>query len=286
MTGYGMVECKLPFGDALAIVEIKTLNSKNLDLSLKLPQDAKKIEPILRKMASERLLRGKIDTQLRIELPTIEVRKKSINREAVSAYMSELASICPEMSASKLLEISLSLPESVCAAAPQEAREIGEDLYIELFQKALDEVVAFRQREGKSLEDDILKRIHLIGQLSESLTAFEPLRVNRVKERLQATLSKLNVSIDANRLEQELIYYLEKMDITEEKTRLKAHLDYFVSVVEGEDQPGRKLGFIAQEIGREVNTIGSKSNDAEMQKKVVLMKDELEKVKEQLLNIL
>lgn len=284
MTGYGKSSFEL--GQKNVTVEIKTLNSKQLDVNCKLSSSYRSKEIEIRNKINQ-LLRGKIDFCMYDER-TGQEAVASVNKDVILSYYSVLSDIADEIDVSKshLLPTILRLPEAMTSSSS----ELTDEEWKIIFNK-IDETLAiveeFRIHEGQLMIDDILARIEIIGAKISELEPFESERVVRVKERLQKQLEELdNSKIDNNRLEQELIYYIEKLDITEEKVRLKKHLDYFIETTRQAESQGKKLGFICQEIGREINTIGSKSNQAEMQKIVVQMKDELEKIKEQLGNIL
>ena len=284
MTGYGKISFELDKKNVT--IEIKTLNSKQLDINCKLSSSYRSKEIEIRNKISQ-LLRGKIDFCMYDEKSGQET-VASINKDVILSYYTALSDIADEIDVSKshLLSTIIRLPEAMTSSSS----ELTEEEWRIALGK-LDETLAlveeFRIHEGNLLVEDILTRINIIESKISEIEPFESERIVRIKERLQKQLEEIdNVKIDNNRLEQELIYYIEKLDITEEKVRLKKHLDYFIQTTKQDESQGKKLGFICQEIGREINTIGSKSNDAEMQKIVVQMKDELEKIKEQLGNIL
>ncbi len=281
MTGFGKYTTQLPAKKI--IIEIKSLNSRNLDISARMPVAYREKELELRKKLSDTLKRGKIDLGIYLEY-TGEETSAEVNEGAVKHYMSQLRKIA-DGDDLKLMEMALRLPDSM-----QTDRDTLEDEEYEALKKtltgALDEVVKFRKQEGKKLEVDFLSRIESIRELLNQVEAMDKDRLGTIRDRLDKAVSELKVEVDANRFEQELTYYLEKYDITEEKVRLTNHLDYFVESINSADSNGKKLGFISQEIGREINTIGSKANYAPMQQIVVQMKDELEKIKEQMLNVL
>ena len=262
------------------------MNSKTLDLNVRVPSFYREKEIEIRKKISERLVRGKIDFIFFSELTGVD-KSQTINTEIVKSYIAELKNIVPTENEVELLKIAMQMPD----ATSMERNEINEEEWKEIQQiidNAIDATIKFREDEGKMLVEDFKLRIGNIGKLLQEIAVFEPIRMEQLKQRLREKLEE-NVgksNIDENRFEQELIFYLEKLDVSEEKIRLQNHLDYFLAELEGSESNGKKLGFITQEIGREINTLGSKSNLSEMQKIVVQMKDELEKIKEQVLNAL
>ena len=281
MTGYGKAVVELP--QKKVTVEIKTLNSKNLDLNVRVPSFYREKELGIRSKLSRQLVRGKIDFSIFVESTGSETTTV-INKEVVNNYIDQLRNIAvttPE----NTLEIAMRLPD----ALKTEREQLDENQWVEI-DKTIDEaivkVLKFRADEGRVLKQDFTNRIQAIQQLSEQVVVLDEERMHKVREKLEKAILELKQTVDENRFEQELVYYLEKLDITEEKVRLNNHLDYFLQELNSEVSNGKKLGFISQEIGREVNTTGSKSNFAPMQKVVVQMKDELEKIKEQLLNVL
>ena len=281
MTGYGKTIVQLP--QKKVTIEVKSLNSKNLDLNVRIPSIYKEKELEIRKFLSKNLIRGKVECSIFIEVTGEETTTK-INREVVNSYIDQLRNIAVT-SPENTLEIAMRLPDSLKVEREQlnekewKAIETG-------IEEAIQEIVAYRKDEGRVLEQDFMERVQTIQKLSIDVVELDKERLNYVREKLKKAVDELKEDIDQNRFEQELIYYLEKLDITEEKVRLKNHLDYFLEELNGTTSNGKKLGFISQEIGREINTTGSKSNYAPMQKIVVQMKDELEKIKEQLLNVL
>lgn len=281
MTGFGKHVVQLP--SKKITIEIKSLNSKNLDINARIPQSYREKELALRKMIADVLIRGKVDFGLYVEI-TGEETTAEVNSGVVKKYMQQLAGIA-EGDDLKLLELALRMPDTM----KTDKNDIDETEYgaiVEAMKRALSEIKKFRDEEGKVLEQEFILRLKgLIGLLVQ-VEDMDPERLKTVRERLDKAVADLKVELDANRFEQELIYYLEKYDITEEKVRLANHLKYFESTLMSKDSNGKKLGFIAQEIGREINTIGSKANYAPMQQLVVQMKDELEKIKEQMLNVL
>lgn len=281
MTGYGKHAIQL--ATKKITVELKSLNSKNLDITARLPQAYREHELTYRNTLSKTLKRGKVDFSLSVEFTGSEA-SATINQAVVKKYMQELETLASGDDV-KLLELALRMPDTLSTLTESIATE--ELLAInKAIENALAAIVSFRTTEGKVLETDFLKRINAINQLLEQTKALDKERINGIRTKLEKAMADLKTDVDANRFEQELIYYLEKYDITEEKVRLANHLDYFTSTLQSADSNGKKLGFICQEIGREINTLGSKANYAPLQQLVVQMKDELEKIKEQLLNVL
>lgn len=281
MTGYGKAVVELP--QKKVTVEIKTLNSKSLDLNVRVPTFYREKELEIRGKLSRQLVRGKIDFSIFIESTGSEVMT-SINKDVVNNYIDQLRAIAVTTPES-LLEIAMRLPDTL----KTEREQLDENHWVEIdktIDGAIEKVIQFRSDEGKVLWQDFTDRIKAIQQLSDEVIGLDKERIQQMRERLEKSISDLKQTVDENRFEQELMYYLEKLDITEEKVRLNNHLEYFLQELNSNDSNGKKLGFISQEIGREVNTTGSKSNFAPMQKVVVQMKDELEKIKEQLLNVL
>ncbi len=281
MTGFGKHVVQLP--SKKITIELKSLNSKNLDINARIPQFYREKELELRKMIADVLVRGKVDFGLYVEI-TGEETTTEVNQGVVKKYMQQLAGIAPGDDL-KLLELAMRMPDTM-KTEKGDIDEAEYDAIKSAMGKALSEISNFRDEEGKVLENDFIGRLKNLNSLLEEVKSMDPERLNTVRERLEKAVADLKVELDANRFEQELIYYLEKYDITEEKVRLANHLDYFESTLKSKDSNGKKLGFIAQEIGREINTIGSKANYAPMQQLVVQMKDELEKIKEQMLNVL
>ena len=286
MTGFGKGEAVC--GDKKFRVELRSLNSKQLDLSIKLPGKYRAAEAEVRNIITRELQRGKVDCFITVET-TVAETSAHINTEAFKAYAAELRKACVEVQLSvddsALVQSLLRLPDVVTT----EEREVSVEeiaAIVEAAKMAAAELNAFRVQEGAILIADLLKRIDLIEKYRHEVEPFESARVDTIKNRIRENIEKLQLEVDNNRLEQEMIFYIEKLDITEEKVRLDNHCRYFREVAAEEEAPGRKLGFIAQELGREINTMGSKSNEANMQRLVVKMKDELEKIKEQVLNIL
>ncbi|WP_121312139.1 MULTISPECIES: YicC/YloC family endoribonuclease [unclassified Flavobacterium] len=282
MTGFGKASLQLP--TKKITVEIKSLNSKGLDLNTRMPSVFREMELGLRNQLSQRLERGKIDFSLYVEVTGEETSSK-INVPIVKGYISQMKAVIPNADETELMKMAVRMPD----ALKTERDEIDENEWKKIqtvIDDALENIVQFRKDEGVSLEKEFLHRIANIMTLMNNAVAYDAERVETVKTRLRTALDELKENVDENRFEQELIFYLEKYDITEEKVRLENHLNYFIETLAGTEANGRKLGFITQEMGREINTMGSKSNHSEMQKLVVMMKDELEKIKEQVLNVL
>ncbi len=282
MTGFGKATLQLP--TKKITVEAKSLNSKGLDLSVRMPSVYREMELGLRNEISLALERGKIDFSIYIE-STAEQTSTKVNVPIVKAYMAQLREIYGDADETELMKMAVRMPDTMKI----EREEIDENDWFEIqkvIKEAISNILNFRQAEGLSLDKEFQLRIGNIRQYMNDALALDPERVQAIKDRLQTAIAELKVNVDENRFEQELIYYLEKLDITEEKVRLTNHLDYFLETIKGKEANGRKLGFITQEMGREINTMGSKSNHAQMQKLVVMMKDELEKIKEQVLNVL
>lgn len=281
MTGFGKHVIQLP--SKKITVELKSLNSKSLDLNARMPSAYREKELELRKLIASSLVRGKVDFGLYIE-NTGDTTSAQVNEVSVRQYMKQLKSIA-DGDDLRLLEMALRMPD----AMKTDKEDIDETEYTsikEVLVEALQEINIFRSEEGAVLEADFTLRLNALTTLLEEVKKIDPDRQATIRERLEKAVADLTVEVDANRFEQELIYYLEKYDITEEKVRLKNHLEYFEKTLNSEDSNGKKLAFICQEIGREINTIGSKANYAPMQQIVVQMKDELEKIKEQMLNVL
>lgn len=281
MTGFGKHTLQLP-GKKIT-VELKSLNSKNLDINTRIPQSYRGRELEFRNLIAQSLNRGKIDFGLYVEANGEDTSTR-INEGVVRSYMDQLGNIAGGDDL-KLLEMALRMPD----ALQTERDEVDEDEYRairEAVAMALEDVSAFRSEEGRTLEQDFRGRIQAIQEYLKQVEALDDGRRAAVRQRLEKAVEDLKETADPNRFEQELMYYLEKYDITEEKVRLTKHLEYFISTLDSPESNGKKLGFICQEIGREINTIGSKANDAPMQRIVVQMKDELEKIKEQILNVL
>tara|TARA_B100001564_G_scaffold339430_1_gene332172 strand:+ start:728 stop:1585 length:858 start_codon:yes stop_codon:yes gene_type:complete len=281
MTGFGKSESLL-FSKNISI-EIRSLNSKNLDLNLRLPNTLKEFEPLLREKISKKLKRGKIDFNLTIENLN-ETNLNQINKTIIEDYINQLQQI-NKSEKSELLKIAIKLPDSI-KIKKQKLENNFVTKIISLSNKVIDQVIKFRIKEGGSLKKDFNLRIKNLNKFLNKINNYDLNRKEKISSKLKKIINTLNIEIDKNRFEQELIYYIEKFDINEEKIRLESHLKFFSETLKNEKYNGKKLGFISQEIGREINTIGSKSNDLFIQKIVVEMKDELEKIKEQILNVL
>ena len=282
MTGFGKATLQLP--TKKITVEVKSLNSKGLDLNVRIPSLYREMELGLRNQIALKLDRGKVDFTIFIE-STAEQTSTKVNVPIVKGYIEQLRAVYTEADEVELMKMAIRMPDTMKI----EREEIDEKDWSQIetaINEALQNILNFRKDEGQSLEKEFQLRIANIRQYMNEALALDPERVQAIKDRLQTAIAELKVNVDENRFEQELIYYLEKLDITEEKVRLTNHLDYFLETIKGTEANGRKLGFITQEMGREINTMGSKSNHAQMQKLVVQMKDELEKIKEQVLNVL
>lgn len=288
MTGFGKasVECR----NKKIIIEVKSLNSKQLDINLRTPNIYKEKEMEIRNLIKIWLERGKVDMTIYFDNNETD-KEVTINQPVVKQYYSQMldtaAALGIETNDNELLQTIMRFPDTLC----QKTEELNEEEWAQLkkgIEKALEEIDKFRLQEGAVLIKDILHRIGLIQSFAAEVPQFEEKRIEGVRQRLLDKMKEWTEirNVDQNRMEQEIIYYLEKLDITEEKVRLANHCKYFIETAGKEEAPGRKLGFIAQEIGREINTMGSKANDHDIQKLVVQMKDELEKIKEQSLNIL
>ena len=281
MTGFGKKEFQ--FEDKCISVEIRSLNSKNTDITIRTPNYLKPLDPEIRKKLAIKMQRGKIDLNIHIEF-TRDFVPTSINNKIVKAYMKQLEEI-GSSTESERISMAMRLPEAF-SSDKEELNEEEKKILLSNLDIVISDIKDFQRNEGVEMQKDIELRLNLIDSHLKNVIELEPKRIEKMREKLLASIQSLKIEIDANRFEQEMIFYLEKFDITEEKVRLKNHIKYFREV-KNEDSPnGKKLGFIAQEMGREINTIGSKANDAHLQKIVVQMKDELEKIKEQLLNIL
>jgi uncharacterized protein (TIGR00255 family) len=282
MTGFG--KATLQLSTKKITVEVKSLNSKGLDLSVRMPSTYREMELGLRNQIALKLERGKVDFSIFIE-STAEQTSTKVNVPIVKAYINQLREVYADADETELMKMAVRMPDTM----KTEREEIDENDWVQIqtvIEESLQNILNFRKDEGASLEKEFQLRIGNIRQYMNDALALDPERVQAIKDRLQTAIAELKVNVDENRFEQELIYYLEKLDITEEKVRLTNHLDYFLETINGTEANGRKLGFITQEMGREINTMGSKSNHAQMQKLVVMMKDELEKIKEQVLNVL
>jgi uncharacterized protein (TIGR00255 family) len=284
MTGFGKFQLNLQHANFN--IEVKSLNSKQLDTNIKISSLYREKEIELKNLLSTKLKRGKIELSVWKESSEIQNSHK-LNITLIKNYHQQILNLKKDLGIESDLFPSLFKMPNILQ---KDDTKLDNDEWLEIFKAintAVDELIQYRLVEGNKLEKDVILRINLIIDFLEEITPYAKARIERVKENLLNKINDLKINnIDENRLEQELIYYLEKQDITEEQVRLKAHLDYFIQTISSESPNGKKLGFISQEIGREINTIGSKSSDAEMQKIVVQMKDELEKIKEQLLNVL
>jgi hypothetical protein len=282
MTGFG--KSLLQLTHKKVIIEIKSLNSKAIDLNTRIAQAYKEKELVLRKLISDTLERGKIDFTLTIE-NTSETSSSTLNAPIVRGYIQQMQAITPDAPEVELLKMAVRMPDALTTPVEEvdesEFAQIEEQLVL-----ALKQLQDFRRSEGAILEKDFVLRIKNIQALLSQVETLDIERLAAIRNRMEKAIEEIKDRVDENRFEQELIFYLEKLDITEEKVRLANHLNYFVTTLEEPQSNGRKLGFIAQEIGREINTLGSKANHAQMQQIVVLMKNELEKIKEQVLNIL
>lgn len=282
MTGFGKAILQLP--NKKITVELKSLNSKGLDLNVRTPSVYREMELEIRNTIAQQLERGKIDFSLYIEVTGEETTTK-LNVPIVKGYIKQMKELIADADETELMKMAVRMPD----ALKTEREEVDKNEWIDIqkvINDALITIVQFRKDEGASLQSEFELRIQTIRNYMNQALVLEPERVQNIKDKLFTAIEALKTTVDENRFEQELIYYLEKLDITEEKVRLTTHLDYFIETMNTEGSMGRKLGFITQEMGREINTMGSKSNHAEMQKLVVMMKDELEKIKEQVLNVL
>ena len=281
MTGYGKSVLQLP--TTKITIELKSLNSKNLDLNTRMPSIYREKELLIRKLLAKKLERGKVDFSIYVET-TAEDTSTQINAPVVKQYMSQLKKVV-DGNDIELLKMAVRFPDALNTVREEINENEWEVIQTEI-NTAIVDLNNYRLNEGKVLEQDFNNRIKTISNILDDVIAMDPERVDGVRERLLKGVEELREKYDENRFEQELVYYIEKFDITEEKVRLKNHLNYFTESINSKDSNGKKLGFISQEMGREINTIGSKSNYAPMQQLVVQMKDELEKIKEQLLNVL
>ena len=286
MTGFGKGEVSLP--NKKITVEVRSLNSKQLDLSVRMPGIYRQKEFDLRSAAAAAIQRGKADITVTVENTTVST-SATVNKEIFAEYIRQVndaltySGVSAEYDA--IIPAVLRMPEVVSAQAENLSDEESAAL-MQALELALVQFNSFREQEGATLIADLLRRVDMIEEYKRQVEPFEATRAETIKNRIRENLAQLKVDVDTNRLEQEMIFYIEKLDITEEKVRLSNHCNYFRKVAASEEAVGRKLGFIAQEMGREINTLGSKANEANMQILVVKMKDELEKIKEQVLNIL
>lgn len=287
MTGYGLASAD--HQNVKFVVEIKSLNSKFLELNLKLPKAFSDKELLLRNVCSKDIERGKVSVSINIERGEEALKGATINAALLSKYYKQLEEININLGAnsSNLLQAVLNFPD-VISYVEDEVSENDWTILNNTFNKALTSFNLFRETEGAVLKADLELRVKNILSFFSQIEVLEPLRIPLIKARLNQFLEENvgKINVDQNRLEQELIYYIDKLDITEEKIRLRSHCDYFLDTLKSKDANGKKLGFISQEIGREINTMGAKANDAQIQQLVVGMKEELEKIKEQLLNVL
>ncbi|MCZ4242826.1 YicC/YloC family endoribonuclease [Pedobacter punctiformis] len=287
MTGYGLVTAD--YANAKYSVEIKSLNSKFLELNLKYPKAFSDKEIIIRNVCSKDIERGKVSLSINVERSAAEVTGATINTALLTHYYNQLTAVNEELNANSnnLLQTALTFPDVINYKEESVSEDEWNHLY-QIFTEALNNFNKFREDEGTVLKADLELRIKNILSYFKSVEALEPRRLTAIREKFSQFLDDAvgKVNIDQNRFEQELIYYIDKIDITEEKTRLKSHCDYFLQTLTSKEANGKKLGFISQEIGREINTMGAKANDAQIQQFVVGMKEELEKIKEQLLNVL
>jgi uncharacterized protein (TIGR00255 family) len=286
MTGFG--KAQFSFDSHQTTIEIKSLNSKQLEVNLRLPAAYREKEQELRGTIAREIGRGKVDCFVNIE--NISSSNVFINEQVLSDYFYQLKAISNQLqpeTSTDIFSIAARMPD-VAATNKEDLSQEEAELLLSALEEAIRQLIAFRTHEGDILKIEILSHIHQIDALLISINPFESIRVSQLRERIEKNISELTstIQVDQNRLEQEMIFYIEKLDITEEKVRLKKHLDYFINAINDEVSNGKKLGFVSQEIGREINTIGSKANCFEIQQIVVQMKDELEKIKEQLLNIL
>ncbi|MDO6759956.1 YicC/YloC family endoribonuclease [Tamlana sp. 2_MG-2023] len=281
MTGYGKSVLQLP--TKKVTIELKSLNSKNLDLNARMPSIYREKELTIRKVLADKLTRGKVDFSIYVEA-TAEDTSTQINTPVVKQYIEQLRNVVDGDDV-ELLKMAVRFPDALNTVREEIDNDEWQNIE-EGIHAAVSDLNNYRLNEGEVLEKDFNARIKSIETILEQVIAMDPERVEGVRERLLKGVEELREKYDENRFEQELVYYIEKFDITEEKVRLKNHLNYFTETINSEDSNGKKLGFISQEMGREINTIGSKSNYAPMQQLVVQMKDELEKIKEQLLNVL
>lgn len=285
MTGFGKATTELK--KKRVIIEIRTLNSKNLDVNFRMPSTYKKNELSWRKLMAKSLRRGKVDVMINVQ-NSESSSSVNLNQNLIKSYVSDMQNILPlreEIDNAKLLEIAMTLPDALISKEDESTED--ENLQIEEgIKSAVNQVLEFRKQEGKHLMDEFENNVNQIATNLKTIEDIDGERIDRLRARIKTAISELKVDYDQNRFEQELIYYIEKYDISEEKSRLKSHINYFRETLTSKESNGKKLNFISQEMGREINTIGSKANYAEMQNLVVEMKDQLEKIKEQLLNIL
>ncbi|MDR9401282.1 MAG: YicC/YloC family endoribonuclease [Psychroflexus sp.] len=281
MTGYAHQEIKLE--SAHYEMDIKSLNSKHCDIYLKLPESLSTLEIKLRDLIKKRIQRGKINLSIK-EIKSNKLKQYSIDKSAVQAYIKELSHIQPNTPEQSLLEIAMNMPDSIVEAEQDRLKE-NENQFTEQIEHLLDDLVNYRKKEGQSLQVDINQSLTQIEDSCEKIDNLKSHRVEKIKKKLYEKLQDINVNIDENRYEQEVLLYAEKLDINEEIVRLNTHIREFRDSMDKSSGVGKKLGFISQEIGREINTIGSKANDSDIQHEVISMKEALEQIKEQLLNV-
>ena len=281
MTGFGKKEFQ--YEEKCISVEIRSLNSKNTDITIRTPNYLRPLDPEIRKKLINKMQRGKIDLNIHVEF-TGDLAPTSINNKIVKAYMKQLEEIGTSTESERML-MAMRLPEAF-SSEKETLSEEEKKILLSNLDKVISDIKDFQKNEGFEMGKDIELRLDLIDSHLKNIVELEPKRIEKIREKLLTSIQSLKIEIDTNRFEQEMIFYLEKFDITEEKVRLMNHIKYFRDVTNENSPNGKKLGFISQEMGREINTIGSKANDAHLQKIVVQMKNELEKIKEQLLNIL
>lgn len=281
MTGFGKKEFQ--YEEKCISVEIRSLNSKNTDITIRTPNYLRPLDPEIRKKLINKMQRGKIDLNIHVEF-TGNLAPTSINNKIVKAYMKQLEEIGTSTESERML-MAMRLPEAF-SSEKETLSEEEKKILLSNLDKVISDIKDFQKNEGFEMGKDIELRLDLIDSHLKNIVELEPIRIEKMREKLLTSIQSLKIEIDTNRFEQEMIFYFEKFDITEEKVRLMNHIKYFRDVTNENSPNGKKLGFISQEMGREINTIGSKANDAHLQKIVVQMKNELEKIKEQLLNIL
>ncbi len=281
MTGFGRAEDV--FEGKKICVDIKSLNSKSFDLNIKIPLRYKEKEFEIRKILNDRIIRGKVDCYISVE-NLEETNDVKINKNLIDSYINELRAIASDGPDFEYLKMAVRLPDAI-TSRPDELTEGEWENLAAIVNSSIDRFEEFRKAEGKTLHLELEKNIQNIDKYLSEVVPYEEVRINSVKERYQKSLKEFE-NVDETRFYQEMAYFTEKLDISEEKVRLSQHLKYYKEVMDNEDFNGKKLGFISQEIGREINTLGSKANHAEIQKLVVMMKDDLEKIKEQTLNVL
>lgn len=288
MTGYGKAVANLT--NKKITIEVKSLNSKSLDLSTRIAPSYRDKEIEIRQLLSNRIARGKVDFNLWVEKDDLSDAAVIVNEKLIESYYKQISSVAQNLNLPLPADWFQTLLRMPDVLTKPEVEEVTDEEWKEVMKginEAVDHLVTFRNQEGEALETKFQHNIEQIAQLLKQVEPYDKERIEKVRERITDSLENaLDVEYDNNRLEQELIFYIEKLDVNEEKQRLNHHLDYFITTLNGEAGQGKKLGFISQEIGREINTLGSKSNHAEMQKIVVQMKDELEQIKEQVLNVL